>query len=280
MGLAEFSANYSNPSTLNATSLRMDQAVGDKWRVFGRYNYAPSNAQSRRSDNLGVMAAYRTDTRSLTLGASAILTSRIANELRFNFSDNNAFSALEANAFGGSTPVLMEQMIQPSSRLLPIRRLSNSISLEFRPECRCSISRTTGSSIPARSISSIASRPALRNHQLKFGVDYRRTASTSGFNNYVANVTYTSAQGLLNNVNTAVIRAAVPAKPVYSNLSVFGQDAWKLSSQLTLTLGVRWEVNPSPSNALNFPPVATESIANLASMEVSPAWHADVQDDL
>src|SRR4029077_19680341 len=36
-GLAQFNAGYSNPSTLNAYSLRIDHAISSKFNVFGRY---------------------------------------------------------------------------------------------------------------------------------------------------------------------------------------------------------------------------------------------------
>ena len=37
-----------------------------------------------------------------------------------------------------------------------------------------------------------------------------------------------------------------PAYPLYTNFSAFAQDEWKVSQRLTLSLGLRWEVNPAP----------------------------------
>src|SRR5436190_304453 len=37
-GLAQFNASYSNPSTLNATSIRLDHTINSKLSLFGRYN--------------------------------------------------------------------------------------------------------------------------------------------------------------------------------------------------------------------------------------------------
>ena len=47
-GTAAFNATYSNRSTLDATSLRLDHRVNDKLTLFGRYNYAPSGTCSAR----------------------------------------------------------------------------------------------------------------------------------------------------------------------------------------------------------------------------------------
>src|SRR5262249_56410191 len=46
-GFAQFSASYSDPSTLNAASVRVDRTLGSALTVFGRYNHAPSEASSR-----------------------------------------------------------------------------------------------------------------------------------------------------------------------------------------------------------------------------------------
>src|SRR6266481_845677 len=40
-GLAQFNASYSNPSSLNAYSIRLDHAINSKLSLFGRYNYSP-----------------------------------------------------------------------------------------------------------------------------------------------------------------------------------------------------------------------------------------------
>src|ERR1700757_3119787 len=43
-GLAEFNAAHSDPSTLNAYSIRLDHAINSNLSLFGRYNYSPSNS--------------------------------------------------------------------------------------------------------------------------------------------------------------------------------------------------------------------------------------------
>src|SRR6202007_1804231 len=48
-GVAEFNASYSNPSSLDAYSIRVDQIIGSKFNLFGRYNYSPSNLDERNA---------------------------------------------------------------------------------------------------------------------------------------------------------------------------------------------------------------------------------------
>src|ERR1700689_2721453 len=51
-GLAKFNAGYSNPSSLNAYSIRMDQVPNSRSTIFGRYDYSPSSTD-QRGPNLG-----------------------------------------------------------------------------------------------------------------------------------------------------------------------------------------------------------------------------------
>jgi hypothetical protein len=48
-GLAQFSASYSDSTSLDATSLRMDHSLNSKIALFARYNYSPSEAKTRRT---------------------------------------------------------------------------------------------------------------------------------------------------------------------------------------------------------------------------------------
>ena len=43
-----FDASYSDPSSLNATSIRMDYAVTSKINLFGRFNHGPSHMVSKQ----------------------------------------------------------------------------------------------------------------------------------------------------------------------------------------------------------------------------------------
>jgi hypothetical protein len=53
-GLAQFNASYSDPSSLNAYSIRLDHAISSKLSLFGRYDYSPSQSSVR--DPFGVLS--------------------------------------------------------------------------------------------------------------------------------------------------------------------------------------------------------------------------------
>ncbi len=46
-GLAQFNSGYTNPSSLDAYSIRLDQVANSKLNLFGRYNYSPSSLDQR-----------------------------------------------------------------------------------------------------------------------------------------------------------------------------------------------------------------------------------------
>src|SRR5208337_618921 len=79
-GTAGFSASYSDPSTLNASSIRIDYLPSDKVTIFGRYNYAPSSLDQRGGGSSETTYSNVADVeyrfQSLTLGSNQALTPR------------------------------------------------------------------------------------------------------------------------------------------------------------------------------------------------------------
>ena len=51
-GFAEFASSYGNPSSLDATSIRIDHISNSNLTLFGRYNHAPSKIEARSLANV------------------------------------------------------------------------------------------------------------------------------------------------------------------------------------------------------------------------------------
>ncbi len=81
-GFAELFAGYSNPSTLNATSIRIDHWASRKVNLFGRFNYAPSENIQRNPASLNQLTTSRQNATTLTLGLTQVISSQ--NEQRFS----------------------------------------------------------------------------------------------------------------------------------------------------------------------------------------------------
>ena len=75
--LVSYNGSFSSPSTVNATSFRIDRNIHDKLTIFGRYNYAPSNNSERGSGGLySLSTSFLTQltTQTLTAGANGVVT--------------------------------------------------------------------------------------------------------------------------------------------------------------------------------------------------------------
>jgi hypothetical protein len=89
-GLAQFNASFSNPSSLDAYSVRIDHVVSSKVNAFARYNYSPSSFDQRGGQFptrvLSTTGSVSSSVHTLTGGLTQLITPTIANELRANYS--------------------------------------------------------------------------------------------------------------------------------------------------------------------------------------------------
>jgi hypothetical protein len=277
-GMAEFTATFSDPSNLNATSLRIDHTVNSKLTIFGRYNKAPSENITRSGTNLSLVTANRLRTQTITLGATASLTSSDHNEFRANYSDNAALARTTLSGFGGASPLDKHVVIpvEYDSRTANSRVLFSFPGLTAgSPDVTIYSGDFLSSQRQFNIVDNFTYR--VRNHELKFGIDYRRLTPVFAFNSYSLVAFFTSLQQVLNSsTSNGSVQVFSEAKPIYVNFSAYGQDTWKLSRRLTLDLGLRWEVNPAPSEATGNHPLAITSIDNLATVQLAargtPLW--------
>jgi Carboxypeptidase regulatory-like domain/TonB dependent receptor-like, beta-barrel len=268
-GLAEFSASYSNPSTFDSASIRIDQIVSNKLTMFGRYNKAPSKTVSRSTSSLSQLNTISGDTQTLTVGATFTLTPRLTNELLANYSNNagNNFSSLDD--FGGAAPFSNAALFPPFAS--PERSVA-SVSLSFPGLSPSTVGVGNLQSTPMRQINFVDNFSMTSGaHQLKFGVDYRRLFPIYGPRDYNLNLTFADQTAIINGiVSRASISTNVEARPIYNNFSAFGQDAWKFTPRLTLNLGLRWELNPAPSEANGNDPPTVIGLDNPSTMTLAP----------
>ncbi|MCI0387325.1 MAG: TonB-dependent receptor [Acidobacteria bacterium] len=105
-------------------------------------------------------------------------------------------------------------------------------------------------------------------HALKLGVDYRRLAPISDGGTYKRQFIFPSITSLVAGIApSAVIFAPdVVLEPRFHNFSAYAQDTWRVTGRLTLTFGLRYEVNPAPSEANGNEPVTVTTLNNPTAL--------------
>ena len=107
-GFAPAVASISSPSTLNATSLKIDHMLSSKVQLFGRYNYAPSNADTRAGSISSAISSYTrfiSELSTFTVGAVTLLTPTMTNDLRGNYSRSRGDRHFYTDTVGGGVPL-------------------------------------------------------------------------------------------------------------------------------------------------------------------------------
>jgi hypothetical protein len=242
--VSPFTGSWSNPITMDALSGRIDHTLSDKWTLFGRFNRSPSQSQTRLG-SLSWIKNQEIDTTTATVGSNAQLSQNMSNSLRFNYSRQTGNGNNQLDSLGGAVP--------PSfSSLLPSPFSTTNSAADFTSfqdglaELRLGLeTRNIGSQWNVVDDLSFV-RGA---HLLKFGVDYRKLlVSQSGQKLRVqylsVNLQQFAANATVLGVSTFVVN---PSKISVPSFSTYIQDRWTIARRLTLTYGVRWELNPAPS---------------------------------
>lgn len=267
---AEFSASYSDPTTLDATSIRIDHTISSKLNLFGRYNDAPSETITRgfTSTALSVLNASQTNTRTLTGGAIWTITPLINNDFRANWSGTRGINNGSLDTFGGASP-LPDSLVFP-----PFASSQNSSFLVILNNVTGGLLRGgKGINNAQQQINFVDHLSIVKNsHQLKFGIDYRRLAPIAEERVYSVIYIFSDVNGALTGRTqaTQINASAGPRFPLFTNFSAYAQDTWKATPRLTFTYGVRWEVNPPPHERNGNDVATLIGLDNPATMTLAP----------
>src|SRR5262249_26594581 len=86
-------------------------------------------------------------------------------------------------------------------------------------------------------------------HQIKLGIDLRRLLPVYDPVTYAQAYIFGGVSGALSGIAAAAIVGSLSTANQFShttNVSAFGQDTWMATPRLSVTFGLRWELNPPP----------------------------------
>ena len=278
-GLGDWAGRSEQPATLTAGSARLDQAIGSRVTVFGRYSDAPSENQ------FGAFQVNRIDLRfqTLTAGLTAHPTARTVINVRANESQSSAYSLW--NGGNGATG--------PGCQLQPL----TTSFLHVTQDCDYLVRFTVGGvgqlvsgeegnrlQRQFQTIGSVGFH--LAHHDLQVGADYRRVVAIRHDTTAALGVIADNVAALATQQNLWIAQsAAVDESAGVTELSLWAQDVWRASPRLTLTAGLRWEFSPAPvpDPATKFLNYQTDTVVPFSQISmccpaVSALWPTSYRD--
>jgi hypothetical protein len=253
-GTPNYIVNKDTSGTSNQFDIRADQYLGanQKFLIWGRFTF--KNYPTNSPEPLNVPSAQNANkSRVLKISANYSLTPRVINEFGFGFV---RFSTGQTNSFNGTA-------FTQGLGLTGLQNLFyNGIpELDFNNVSALNADRLSSVTKSNTFVYTDAINWTKGNHQVKAGLDISTVEAITplGFNgsdNYGTFQYNTSgSQGLFTGVDFADFLSGLPYQTFYDVVSqdndgksthynFFAQDQWKINQDLTLSYGLRYELQP------------------------------------
>ncbi|RRA48170.1 TonB-dependent receptor [Acidipila sp. EB88] len=263
-GLAYLTVGYSAPSRLDTTSIRIDHSFSERLRIFGRYSDVPSQSVSRQPTDLAQVNGTVRNVKTVVLGADSILTHNLANEFRVGVTGNDYQSSRSIDNFGGATPLAISSAPGLTNGdwmtffmfygLYPYYLIEPQSNRQRQVNVVDSFTQT------------------LHRHTLTYGVDYRRLITSETLPPlWEVGFFYSAASILGNNPDGLYVYTQdINMKARQLEFSAYAQDEWRVSDRLSVSAGVRWDLNPPPNDVNGNTPYTADQITNLATTVAAP----------
>jgi hypothetical protein len=110
-------------------------------------------------------------------------------------------------------------------------------------------------------------------HQFRVGFDFRRLAPQYRDASASLTIVAENLEAVLDPRYLWIGSSeAAQAKTVSTEISIFAQDTWRVTSRLTATYGMRWEISPAPKSDL--PAFFLDPYKGIIDERASPLWPA------
>jgi hypothetical protein len=257
--------------TTNNASVKIDHIINDKHRLFGTWLYNPSYYSNYKypwngptaPTNTGVMGAqpYNTRNQLAQIGLTSTFTPTTINELRFSYGRQNLVSSANPDSVTANSQtydVVKNLNFILSEPFQPVPTISFSEPICCSSTVFGPIQYQNGSMGQQAYTLSDNLTKVLGKHTLKFGMLFQRNNLWSnagagyniGFDSSLTSdpFTYQGGDGLatflLGAVGQAGAGTGVQYAPWQTNdtWGFYGQDDFRVTSSLTLSMGLRWDI--------------------------------------
>jgi hypothetical protein len=270
--LAEFIAPYSLPSEIDSTSARFDHSFNSKLTGFLRYAHTPSATSTR---TLSVLQKNRFESDTLSLGSTWQIAPGTTNDFRLGYSSASSQVAQALDSFGGAVPVDLRQEFglggDPTSNpeiLIDVFGVGYGYIEVENPENKLH----QWNLVDALALAS-------GRHSIKVGIDFRRIVSPLIPTSPSVSAFYFSGSSVLeNSADLLIIGKQIPTTPQFNEFAAYVQDDWRLRPRISLSGGIRWEIDPPPTAADGNYPYTVEGNINqpqtlTLAPKGTPIWH-------
>jgi Carboxypeptidase regulatory-like domain len=278
-GFSGYAGSASLKQDQQTWGLRLDHAFNNKLMSFVRYNRAPSNrlapvADASTDDSPNNIIKYSLGTETLTIGLTQALSPKLVNEIRLNGSRQFGITQYVINSTGGARR-------PPDSLFFPPGYSSNDSEVTFGIEPSPGLALGFNGGERARQLQLVDNLSwSSGAHQFKAGADYRWFSPVTILPRFdspslIFPSLYDPSGAYTGTIPDAlVILANIPRTAfVVEAFSAYVQDAWKARRGLTLTYGLRWEVDPAPRVSAGQAPIlgGITNPANLSTAYLVPS---------
>jgi hypothetical protein len=235
-GIAEWTGYSSRPASFDGFSARLDHAVTAREFVFARFSDTPSST---------VFGVSQVDTVKLrnqaaTIGLNSALGASASNELRINFTGTTGDSTWPSSGLSNAPGCSSDPALFGADS--PCVSFYRFVLGGIEP-----LITGPGAGNRQRQWNAVESASIRKGaHEIRAGIDYHHLDLWR--NGPLASVTVSasSLQALLSSGFSVALSESNQSSTAIQQFAAFGEDTWRVSPRLTLSYGVRWELDPSP----------------------------------
>ncbi len=247
-GFAEFASSFANYGRHDTASLHIDRVINSQLMLSAYYNLTDSRANERGTGGYSLNTLNRLFNRAQTITGTAnyTISPKMVTELKGNYSRFTSQSSYLLDTFGGAILPPTSLFAQP---VLSADNASLSADLNARGAQLMTGSGVTSTQRQFNAVGSVTTIAG--EHTIKFGADYRRIFPIIGLRQHEQSALFDGVTQALTGQSARFnfFNRLQSQRPVFNELSVYGQDDWRVTSKVTLSYGLRWEVSPSPTES-------------------------------